>query len=101
MQNYQLTDIGIQMKLSWKKQKYKQKLWFSPFIHTYFHKYSIDLEQVSTHYNCFGKASIPFLPIDKNRKGETLNQTIFILDLVQARALFNLRVYFPQIHSNR
>ena len=42
---------------------------------------SVDLEQVTTYFNCFAQAFVfSILQTDENRKGETLEKTLFILD---------------------
>ena len=44
---------------------------------------SVDLEQVTTHYDCFKKVSVHFLPIDTKWKDGTLDKNLFILELGQ------------------
>ena len=49
----------------------------------------VDLEQVTNHYDCLEKVSVPFLPIDTKWKGRTLNESLFILDSGQITVKFH------------
>ena len=47
------------------------------------------LEQVTTHYDCFKKVSVQFLPTDTNWKSGTLDKSLFILELGQITVQFH------------
>ena len=50
-------------------------------IYASLQSHSVDLEQVTTYFNCSAQAfAFSILQTDENRKGETLEKTLFILD---------------------
>ena len=51
---------------------------------------SVDLEQVTAHYDCFKTVSIQFLPTDTNWKGGKLDKSLFVLELGHITVQFHL-----------
>ena len=73
-------------------EKQKFCFWCShywQYTHICLQSDSVDLEQFTTHYDCFKKVSVQFLPTDTNWKGGTLDKSLFILVLGKITVQFH------------
>ena len=76
------TDIGLQMM--YQEQEFCFCYWdYWYYTHICLQSNSADLEQVTTHYDCFKKVSVQFLLTDTHWKGGTLDKSLLISELGQ------------------
>ena len=85
---YTVTVLRLIWEFRWYKQKANRRtkilfllltlLTIYPYM---FQSDSFELEQFTTHYECFKKVSVQFLSTVTNWKGGTLDKSFFILEL--------------------